>query len=86
MSKLGSEERSFATILLFGERSALPHGIPSSRKLNDGDFILFDFGAVVNGYRSDMTRTYILGKPSEKQREVFGLVQQAQQAAIDAKK
>lgn len=84
MSKLGSEELSFATILLAGKRSALPHGIPSQYQLKNGDFILFDFGAVVNGYRSDMTRTYVLGKPSIRQKEVFNIVQSAQQAAIEA--
>lgn len=83
MAKLGSEEVSFATILLFGERSALPHGIPSARKLKNGDFILIDFGAVVNGYRSDMTRTFIFGQASAEQKHVYQLVQTAQQAAID---
>ncbi len=84
MAKLGSEELSFATILGFGERSALPHGIPSNRALKHGDIVLIDFGAVVNGYRSDMTRTFIFGKASAKQKEVYQLVQSAQQAAIDA--
>ncbi|TPH14041.1 M24 family metallopeptidase [Litorilituus lipolyticus] len=86
MAKLGSEELSFATILLFGERSAMPHGVPSSRALNHGDIILIDFGAVINGYRSDMTRTFIFGEASEQQREIYQLVQNAQQAAIDAVK
>lgn len=84
MAKLGSEEPSFSTILLFGERSALPHGIPSDRALTRGDLILIDFGAVVEGYRSDMTRTYIFGEASAKQKQIYQLVQQAQQAAIDA--
>ncbi len=83
MAKLGSEELSFATILGFGERSALPHGIPSNRALKQGDIVLIDFGAVVNGYRSDMTRTFIFGKASAKQKEIYQLVQSAQQAAID---
>jgi Xaa-Pro aminopeptidase len=83
MSKLGSEELAFATILLFGERSALPHGLPSERQLKQGDLILFDFGAVVNGYRSDMTRTYVFGKASKQQQQVYQIVRQAQQAAID---
>ncbi len=83
MAKLGSEEVSFATILLFGERSALPHGIPSDRQLKFGDFILIDFGAVVNGYRSDMTRTFVFGQASAEQKHVYQLVQSAQQAAID---
>ena len=84
MAKLGSEELSFATILLFGERSALPHGIPSDRALTKGDLILIDFGAVVNGYRSDMTRTYIFAEASAQQKRIYKLVQQAQQSALDA--
>ncbi len=84
MAKLGSEELSFATILGFGERSALPHGIPSNRALKHGDIVLIDFGAVVNGCRSDMTRTFIFGKADAKQKEIYHLVQNAQQAAIDA--
>jgi len=82
MAKLGSEELSFATILLFGERSALPHGIPSNRPLNQGDLILIDFGAVVNGYRSDMTRTFVYGKANTKQKQIYQLVLNAQNAAI----
>ena len=83
MAKLGSEEVSFATILLFGERSALPHGIPSNKQLKLGDIILIDFGAVVNGYRSDMTRTFVFGQASAEQKHIYQLVQSAQQAAID---
>lgn len=86
MAKLGSEELSFATILLFGERSAMPHGVPSSRTLNNGDIILIDFGAVINGYRSDMTRTFIFGEANEQQREIYQLVKTAQQAALNAVK
>jgi Xaa-Pro aminopeptidase/Xaa-Pro dipeptidase len=84
MAKLGSEELSFATILGFGERSALPHGIPSNRALKQGDLILIDFGAVVNGYRSDMTRTFVFGKADAKQQHIYQLVKNAQQSAIDA--
>ena len=84
MRKLGSEEMSFATILLFGARSALPHGVPGNQTLKHGDLILVDFGAVVNGYRSDMTRTYVCGKPDSQQLEVYEVVRKAQQAAIDA--
>jgi len=83
MALLGSEEVSFATILLFGERSALPHGIPGDRELKLGDIILIDFGAVVNGYRSDMTRTFVFGQASAEQKHVYQLVHSAQQAAID---
>ena len=84
MAVLGSEALSFATILLFGERSALPHGIPGDRPLKNGDLILIDFGAVINGYRSDMTRTYVFGPASPQQKHIYQLVKTAQQAAIDA--
>jgi len=83
MQKLGSEGMSFATILMFAERSALPHGSPSERTLKEGDFITLDFGAVVNGYRSDMTRSYVLGKASSKQTKIYQSVKNAQQAAMD---
>ena len=84
MSLLGSEEMSFATILVFAERSALPHGIPGNRQLKNGDLILVDFGAVHQGYRSDMTRTYVFGKANEQQKEIHKLVSLAQKNAIDA--
>jgi Xaa-Pro aminopeptidase/Xaa-Pro dipeptidase len=84
MSLLGSEEMSFPTILVFAERSALPHGIPGNRKLKNGDLILIDFGAVHKGYRSDMTRTYVFGKANKQQKEIHKIVANAQQKAIDA--
>jgi Xaa-Pro aminopeptidase/Xaa-Pro dipeptidase len=84
MAKLGSEELSFSTILVFAERSALPHGIPGNKKLKKGDLILIDFGAVVNGYHSDMTRTYVFGKANSQQKEIHQIVFNAQKAAIDA--
>lgn len=84
MSKLGSECPAFDTILLFGERSALPHGVPGERALKQGDLILCDFGATINGYRSDMTRTYVLGEPSDKQKDIYQTVLNAQTAAISA--
>ena len=83
MAKLGSEELSFATILVFAERSALPHGIPGHKKLKKGDLILIDFGAVINGYHSDMTRTYVFGKANSQQKEIHQLVFNAQKAAIN---
>lgn len=82
MQKLGSEGMSFATIMLFAERTALPHGNPSSQVLKHGDFITLDFGAVVNGYRSDMTRSYILGEASDKQISIYKAVEEAQQASL----
>jgi Xaa-Pro aminopeptidase/Xaa-Pro dipeptidase len=86
LKKLGAEALSFATIVGFGARSALPHALPSTQRLKKGDFILIDFGAVVNGYRSDMTRSYVAGKADMLQLQLFKAVQQAQQAALKAVK
>ncbi|KAF7771223.1 Xaa-Pro dipeptidase [Pseudoalteromonas citrea] len=82
MQQLGSDGVSFDTILLFGIRSALPHGKPSEMQLKEGDFILIDFGAVVNGYRSDMTRTYVYKKASQEQQQLFNTVLTAHTAAL----
>ncbi len=83
MQQLGSEGVSFATILGFGARSALPHCIPSMRCLQAGDLVVLDFGAVVNGYRSDMTRSFVAGKASAQQRAMFDTVHAAQKAAFE---
>ena len=82
MQQLGSDGVSFETILLFGTRSALPHGKPSDVQLREGDFILVDFGAVVNGYRSDMTRTYVYKTPTQEQQHMFDTVLKAHTAAV----
>ena len=77
----GSEKPAFDTIVLFGERAALPHGRPGSRELKEGDFILIDFGCTVGGFRSDMTRTFVFGSASEEQRKVYDSVLSAQRCA-----
>ncbi|MCX7781035.1 MAG: aminopeptidase P family protein [Negativicutes bacterium] len=84
MRQLGSERPAFDTIVASGERSALPHGRASAKIIAPGDFITFDFGAVFEGYHSDMTRTVVLGKASAKQREIYELVLRAQLAGLDA--
>lgn len=84
MHHRGAQGISFETIVVAGENSALPHGVPGNRALAKGDCITMDFGAVVNGYHSDMTRTVFLGKPTPKQKEVYGIVLAAQQAALAA--
>lgn len=86
MQKLGSEGLSFATIFLAGDRTSLPHGLPSNKKLEFGDLVTLDFGAVVNGYRSDMTRAFVVGEPTEKQTDVYKTVIKAQQAGIESVK
>ncbi len=60
------------------------HGIPGDKKLAAGDLLLIDFGATINGYHSDMTRTFILGQADAKQKEIYQTVLSAQQAAMDA--
>ncbi len=80
-SSFGSEKPSFETIVLFGSRSALPHGRPGKRKLAVGDFILFDFGCTFDGFCSDMSRTIVYGKASEKQKDIYNLVLRAQSSA-----
>jgi Xaa-Pro aminopeptidase len=84
MKKAGSEKEAFDTIVASGARSALPHGRASEKPLERGDFITFDFGARVQGYHSDLTRTVVLGKASDRQREVYQVVLDAQQAALSA--
>jgi Xaa-Pro aminopeptidase len=84
MKKAGSEKEAFDTIVASGARSALPHGRASDKRVEVGDFITFDFGGRVQGYHSDLTRTVVLGKASDRQREVYGVVLQAQQAALAA--
>ncbi len=82
--KEGSEGPSFETIVLFGKRSALPHGKPSKEVfLEKGDFILTDFGCTVNGFCSDMTRTVVAGEASESQKEIYNTVLQAQRLGCD---
>ena len=69
---------------LSGPRAALPHGSPGAREVRVGEVLLFDFGAQVGGYRSDMTRTLFVGEPRTEDLAIYELVRAAQQAAIDA--
>lgn len=84
MRKLGSEGVSFDFIVVSGKNSSLPHGVPSDKRIEVGDFVTMDFGAVVEGYRSDMTRTVAVGCVSAEQRKVYDTVLSAQKAAIAA--
>ena len=77
----GSEKPSFDTILLFGENTSKPHGVPGDRALCEGDFVLADFGAVYQGYHSDMTRTVAFGSATDEMRNVYETVLAAQAAA-----
>ena len=68
----------------FGEATAYPHGVPYPQTLAEGDMVLIDTGCFVHGYRSDITRTYVFGDPTPRQREIWNLEQRAQQAGFDA--
>ncbi len=80
----GSETFPFASIVASGPRSALPHAATSSRTLQRGDFLLLDFGASVAGYCADITRTVVVGPPSDEQRDVYGVVRAANEVAAGA--
>ncbi len=80
----GAESISFPTIVASGPNSALPHAIPSDRKFKKGEPILFDWGAKVDGYCSDISRTIVIGRPDELFRKVYKTVLDAQSLAIKA--
>ena len=80
----GAEDLSFETIALAGANTSMPHGVPSDKKVEEGEFVLLDFGAVWNGYHSDMTRTLCVGKPSEEMERVYNIVLEAQLAGLEA--
>jgi Xaa-Pro aminopeptidase len=84
LRKEGALALSFDTILISGTRTSLPHGTPTDKYLEEGDFVTMDFGCVVGGYCSDMTRTVALGKVSHEQREVNEIVLEAQRAGCSA--
>jgi Xaa-Pro aminopeptidase len=79
MRKRGSEGPSFETIVGSGPNSALPHYNAGMRRVSNGEFIVLDFGAIYQGYCSDTTRTLAMGQPSEKMREVYNIVKEAQE-------
>ena len=86
MRRLGSEGVSFDFIVVSGKNSSLPHGVPTDKKIERGDFVTMDFGAVIGGYHSDMTRTIAVGAVSDEQKLVYDTVLKAQLSAIDAVK
>ena len=84
LMSLGAEGLSFPTIYVSGVNTTQPHGEPTDKVIEDGDFVTMDFGAVVEGYCGDMTRTIAVGHVSEKQREVYDVVLRSQLAGLDA--
>ena len=82
--KNGGEGLSFDPIVVSGPNTSLPHGVPSDRRLKEGDLVTMDFGVIYQGYCSDMTRTVALGYATEEMRKVYDTVLKAQLAGIEA--
>lgn len=82
MLKNGADALSFDTIAVSGKNSSMPHGVPTDKKIEKGDFITMDYGAVCDFYHSDMTRTVAVGEVSSKQIEVYETVLKAQEEAF----
>lgn len=79
----GAEGLAFDTISVSGKRSCLPHGEPTDKRIEKGEFLTLDFGAVIDGYCADMTRTIAIGSVTDEMRRVYDVVLEAQLAAID---
>ena len=81
----GGSDKSFDPIVVSGEKSSMPHGVPENRVMRKG-FLTIDFGVKYKGYCSDTTRTVCLGEPTAEMRKVYGIVREAQEAGIAAAK
>lgn len=84
MKRFGADKASFDVIVISGERTALPHGRPSDKRIRKNELVMIDFGCVWKGYNSDETCTFCLGDFSEEQRKVYRVVKDAHDRAIDA--
>lgn len=83
MRRLGAEEPAFDTIVASGPNSAVPHHRPTGRVIEQGDLVVIDMGATVDGYRSDMTRTFVIGEPSDTAGRLLEVVAAAQAAGVE---
>ncbi|BAU27168.1 Xaa-Pro dipeptidase [Aneurinibacillus soli] len=84
MKKKGADAPSFDTMVLAGANSALPHGVPGMTKVQGGQFLLFDLGVFKDGYCSDITRTFVVGEPTEEMERIYHTVLAGEEAAIRA--
>ena len=82
MRRAGAERKAFDITVASGRRSSMPHGTASPKIIQDGELVTLDFGATVNGYNSDMTRTVAVGKVSERDRRLYDAVLEAQEAVL----
>ncbi|TDQ41658.1 M24 family metallopeptidase [Aureibacillus halotolerans] len=82
MRNQGAASSSFDTIVASGKRSALPHGVASTKRIESGDFVTLDFGAYYQGYCSDITRTVAVGEPSDVLKKIYNIVLDAQKQAV----
>ena len=83
MLRNGGEGLSFETIAVSGKNSSMPHGVPSDKKIENGDFITLDFGTIINGYHSDMTRTIAVGFATDEMKNVYDTVLNAQNNCLN---
>lgn len=79
----GADAVSFETIAISGTKTSMPHGVPGAEKIENGNFVTMDFGAVFGGYHSDMTRTVAVGSVSEEMKKVYFTVLEAQKACLE---
>lgn len=86
MRRHGAASSAYPTIVASGERSALPHGLASGKRLAAGEFVTLDFGASYEGYCSDLSRTVFIGKPTERHKQIYRIVLEANQAALNGLK
>ncbi|WP_188206418.1 M24 family metallopeptidase [Alkalibacillus aidingensis] len=84
LKKEGIRHMSFSTLVLSGDKTAAPHGNPSTKVIESGDFVLMDLGVIHNGYCSDITRTVAVGDISDEQKEIYNTVLNAELAGLDA--
>jgi Xaa-Pro aminopeptidase len=82
MKRRGAKKSSFDIIIASGYRGAMAHGVASDKKLEMGEFVVFDWGCFYRGYASDCTRTIVMGEPTKRHLEIYNLVRQAQEAAM----
>lgn len=83
MRQNGASGTSFDSIVASGAKSSLPHAVPEDKTLEEGDFVVMDFGCIYEGYCSDMTRTILIGEPTEKHLQIYQTVLKAQLAALE---